>query len=142
MTVDVAAIQAELAELTARRVNEVPDRPAGKCPPYAALLHRVASLITTENLPPASVTVTVHGEVRVDATGTGLVENACRRWAAALGLVVTEAPYEVDSGFAATRWEAAGFDGHGTGVGAYWHVHGYELLPTPVVDRFGVGLPS
>lgn len=114
-----------------------------QCPPHAALLHRVASLITTKNLPPATVTVTTHGEVKVDATGTGLVENCVRRYAAALALPVIETPFETDSGYAATRWEAGGFDGHGSGVGAYWIVSGYELLPPPpMVDRFGVGLPS
>lgn len=111
-----------------------------KCPPSAALLHRVASLITTENLPPARVTTTRDGQVIVELTGAELVESNVRRWAAALELVVTEAPFEVDSGLAATQWYAAGFDGHGAGVGAYWHVHGYELLPTAMVDRFGCGI--
>lgn len=143
MTADVIAMRAEADRIGRRRSDAIAAHPATvskQCPPQASLLHRVAALITTEQLPAARVTTTRDGQVIVELTGAELVENGVRRWAAALGLLVTEAPYEVDSGLAATQWYASGFDGHGAGVGAWWYVHGYELLPTPMVDRFGVGI--
>jgi hypothetical protein len=133
MTVDVAAMRAELAELTARRVNEI-TTPSRTCPSHASLLHRVASLITTEDLPPARVTVTTAAEVLVDATGERLVQNVVRRWCAALGLVVTETPGEMH-GFASVSWTGSGYH-----EAIWWMVQGHELLPTEITDRFGVGL--
>lgn len=89
------------------------------CPPHAALLHRLAALITTEQLPPAHWSINGR-DIIVDLTGTGLVENAVRRWAAALDLLVTEVPVDGPQGVAATRWDASGWDGTGT----WWHVVG------------------
>src|SRR4051794_30609935 len=121
MTADVIAMRAEADAIQAKRADAIAAHPAtrSKCPPHAALLHRVAALITTEDLPPAKVSITPEGEVLVDLTGAELVENAVRRWAAALDLIVTDADVEI-CGFAGRRWIASGFDGHGTGIGAWW----------------------
>lgn len=135
MTVDAAAIHAELAELTARRVNEVPSRSQLRtCTPHAALLHRVAALENAEDLPAAEVRVNRIGAVAIDCTGSEQVQSDVRRWAAALDLAVTESPWDVE-GYAATQWTARGVVN-----GTWFSVLGYELLPTPVVDRFGVGV--
>lgn len=139
MTADVISMQAEADAIAARRADTIrvhPSTVAKQCPPQAGLLHRIASLITTEDLPAAKVTVTPAAthEVLVDLTGADLVENGVRRWAAALGLIVTDAEVEV-RGFAARRWIASGFE-----AGMYWRVQADELLPTPVRDAFGVGV--
>jgi hypothetical protein len=141
MTADVISMRpeekvAEAAEIQGRRGDAIAGHPVtlSKCPPMAVLLHRVASLITTEDLPPATVTVTPTGEVRVDLTGSELVENSCRRWAAALDLIVTEAAVEF-RGFAARRFIASGYVD-----GIYWRLDADELLPTPVRDVFGIGI--
>lgn len=108
------------------------------CPPFAALLHRLAALITAEDLPPASVRVDgLHGQVFVDASGCELVENVVRRYAAALDLgPVTEVPVDGPSGLAAVQWSASSYDGSGV----WFLVSGEQLLPVPVTDRFGVGV--
>lgn len=143
MTASVSEMRAEAAEI-GRRHPDVADRrhetdrraTVGSSPPHAGLLHRVANLITTEDLPAVKVQID-RGQVEIDATGCELVLNVVQRWATALGLFVVEVPSEVN-GFAATMWEASGYDG----TSVWWRVHGTELLPTPMVDRFGVGLPS
>lgn len=141
MTGDVIAMRQEIDRIARSRQDAIAAHPAtrSKCPPHAALLHRVAGLITSEDLPAATISITPKGEVLVDLTGNELVENGVRRYAAALELVVTVADVEV-RGFAAKRWIASGFDGHNAGVGAWWCISADELLPTPIVDRFGVGV--
>lgn len=89
------------------------------CPPHAALLHRIASLITTEGLPPAHWSINGR-DIVVDCTGAELVENVVRRWAAAIELLVVEIPVDGPAGVAATRWDASGWDG----TGCWWHVFG------------------
>lgn len=111
------------------RADAIARHPAGKgmgtCPPHAALLHRVASLITTENLPP--VHISIHGnDITLDASNGELVQNVVRRWAAALDLIVSEVPYDLPGGTAATLWSASGYDG----TGVHWHVAG--ALPVQV----------
>lgn len=143
VTADELAMRREADRIGRRRSDAIAAHPATtskQCPPHASLLHRIAAIITTENLPAARVTTTRDGQVIVELTGAALVENGVRRYAAALGLLVTECPFETEGGLAATQWYASGFDGHGTGVGAWWYVHGYETLPTPMTDRFGVGI--
>lgn len=137
MTADVIAMRAEADAIAAARADAIAMHPVSrsKCPPHAAMLHRVAALITTEDLPPAKITVTTAHEVHVDLTGAELVENAVRRYAAALGLIVTQAEVEVN-GFAAIRWIASGVDDGAV----WWCVSADELLPTPVTDRFGIGI--
>lgn len=135
MRAEAAAIGRRHPDVADRR-RETDRRATGSCPPHAGLLHRIANLITAESLPLAKVQID-RGQVEIDATGCELVLNVVQRWAAALGLLVVEVPSEVN-GFAATMWEASGYDG----TSVWWRVHGTELLPTPMVDRFGVGLPS
>lgn len=120
------ALRKEIADIAARRPDVITPDAHRPCPPHAGLLHRLAALITTEDLPPAQVTITPAREILVDCTGQTLVENTVRRWAAALELPpVTEAPFDVD-GFAATLWSSSGYDG----TGSWRKVEGYELLPT------------
>jgi hypothetical protein len=138
----VVDMRSEARRIADRRADAIAQHPATiskQCPSHASLLHRVAAFITTEDLPPATVRVTPAAEVFIDATGSDLVQNCVRRYAAALDLPVTEAPYDNDSGFAAVQWSTSGYDG---GTGLWWSVSGHELLPTPVVDRFGIGLVS
>lgn len=134
MTADVVEMRAEADRIGQRRPDAIRPTTAGTCPSHAALLHRVASLITTEELPPAKVTVTPAAEVLVDASGGLLVENTVRRYADAIGQTVTETPVDV-SGWAATQWSASGY------LDSVWfHIVGCELHPTPVTDRFGCGI--
>lgn len=102
--------------------------PAGKgrgtCPPQAAMLHRLASLITAENLPPAHIVIN-GPDVIVDASGEELVQNVVRRWAQALDLLVTEVAYDNPDGTAAVLWSGSGWDGTGT----WWHVAGAQPVP-------------
>jgi hypothetical protein len=100
--------------------------PSRSCPPHAALLHQIAALVTTENLPPARITAD-GSEVFVDASGVELVQNVVRRWAAALELVVEEIPLDTGEGFAATCWTASGYDG----TGVFWHVAGTKPVAVP-----------
>lgn len=132
MTASVSSLPEIAAGIAARREQAIAQHPSTvskQCRPHAALMHRLAALITTEELPPAKVTFafTVTGpEVEVDATGDENVQNVVRRYAAALGLPpVIESPYDAPGGFAAIRWTASGRDGTGT----WFFVHGYELLP-------------
>lgn len=110
------------------RAEAMARHPAGKalgtCPPHAALLHRLASLITTEQLPEAHISVNGR-DIVIDASGQPLVQNVVRRWAQALNLIVTEVVYECPDGTAATLWSASGYDGTNT----WWHVAGAEPVP-------------
>lgn len=136
ISTDELAMRRESDAIAARRVDVIRPPRSSSCPPHAALLHRLASLITTEDLPPATVTVTPDREVTVDLSRSELVECDVRRWSAALDLdPVTEAATEV-GGFAATSWSTSGYDGTGT----HWTVIGTVQLPTPITDRFGVGI--
>lgn len=112
------------------RANAIARHPAGKalgpCPPHAALLHRIASLITTENLPEAHISINGR-DIIVDASNGELIQNVVRRWAAALDLIVSEVPYDLPGGTAATLWSASGYDG----TGVHWHVAGAQ----PVTAR-------
>lgn len=111
----------QLPTMAAREAAKAahPSTISKQCPPHAALLHRLAALITTEDLPPAHLSVNGR-DIVVDLTGTGLVENGVRRWAQALDLLVTEVPVDGPQGVAATRWDASGYDGTNT----WWHVIG------------------
>lgn len=140
MSADVVQMHPEEKRLEARRIaDRRPDvvltAPRPTCPPSAALLHRVASLITTEDLPPARITVTEDGQLLIDCSQNPLVENAVRRWCAALDLgPVTETAAE-SGGFAAVEWSSSGY-----AFGPWCHVVGGLLLPAPMTDRFGVGV--
>lgn len=120
MTAEVIAIRSDDA---ACRAAAMARHPAGKaigtCPPHAAMLHRIASLITTAQLPPAHVMVNGR-DVLVDLTAEELVESGVRRWAAGLDLTVTEV--RTDTG---TLWSASGWDGQNV----WWHITG--ALPVP-----------
>jgi hypothetical protein len=77
--------------------------------PFAYRLHRLALLITEHDLP--CLPLAVHeqeGCVTVDGTGRPLAESEVRRWAAALSLVVTEAPVEQAGRVAAVLYKASG----------------------------------
>lgn len=120
MTAEVIAIRADDAACrAAARARHPAGKALGTCPPFAALLHRLASLVTTADLPPAHVSVNGR-DVLVDLTGCELVENGVRRWAAALGLTVTDV--HADAG---ALWSASGYDG----TGVWFHVTG--ALPVP-----------
>jgi hypothetical protein len=96
--------------------------------PQAARLVRLATLINDEQLPPASISIAADGShVQVTASQCPLVENTVRRWAAALEMVVTETPSEVEGRIAATTWSASGWDGTGT----WWLIAGTEIVPAP-----------
>lgn len=134
-TVDGLAAHREISEIAARRPDVIRAREAAiaqhpatvskQCPPHAAQLHRLASLITTEQLPPAHLNINGR-DILVDLTGTDLVENGVRRWAAALDLLVTEVATD-KNGAAGTLWSASGWDGTNT----WWHVAG--ALPLSAV---------
>lgn len=123
-TVTELAMRQEVATIARRRPDVIRPNPS-TCPPHAALLHKIAALITTEDLPPAHVSVKGQ-DIIVDCSGSGLVQGDVRRWAAALGMVVTEVAYDCPDGTAATLWSASGWDG----TGCWWHVAG--ALPVPV----------
>lgn len=120
-------LTAEAAAIARRRPDVIrTDAVSRSCPPHAALLHRIAAVMTTESLPPAHLSVNGR-DVVIDCSGDPLVENAVRRWAAALDLLVTEVPVDGPAGVAATRWDASGWDGSN----CWWHVFG--VLPVAAV---------
>jgi hypothetical protein len=124
-TVDIAIKRAEAQAIADRRsdaINAQPATTSKQCPPHASRLHRIAATITAEDLPPARITIS-DGAVDVDLTGTELVENGVRRYAAAINSPVTETPFDVQ-GFAATKWTASGWLD-----GSWWSISGTELLP-------------
>lgn len=124
-TLDELGLRREADSIAHRRPDVI--RPnAGTCPPHAALLHRLASLITTEDLPPAHIGVKGQ-DITVDCSGSEQVQGDVRRWAAALSLIVTEVAYDSPDGTAATLWSTAGWDG----TGVWWHVAG--TLPVSAV---------
>lgn len=122
MSADVIAMRREADDIARRRTDAISRHPAGTArPPHAALLHRIANLITAEDLPPARVTIR-GSEVLIDASSEGQVENTVRRWAQALDLLVTQVAYDLDNGVAATLWSTSGYDG----TGVWWHIAGAE----------------
>lgn len=97
----------------------------GGCPPHAAQLHRLAALITENDLPDASVTLSGDGRcVTVSATLANQPENVVRRWSQALELIVDVRPYDWE-GVASTLYVAIGGRDD-----INWHVS--ALVPVPV----------
>lgn len=67
----------------------------------AATLHRLAALITEHDLPPADLSV--HADCTIISIGfhtTDHSENALRRWAQALDVIVESQPHEDSDGCA------------------------------------------
>lgn len=122
------AARREIAEIEQRRPDVIRRDPHRQSPPHAGLLHRIATLITTENLPPAHININGR-DILIDATNGELVQNTVRRWAQALDLIVTEVAYDSPDGTAATLWSASGWDG----TGCWWHIAG--ALPVPATSR-------
>lgn len=120
MTAEVIALRSDDAACRAAAMARHPaGKAVGTCPRHAADLHRIASLITTGDLPPAHLSISGR-DVLVDLTTSELVENGVRRWAAALGFeIVTEV--RTDTG---RLWSSSGFRG-----GQWFHITG--ALPEP-----------
>lgn len=103
----------------------------GTLSPLAARLTRVAGLIKDEDLPDeGTVAVSLHS-VTVSATYCSLPENVVRRWAQALGFVVTETPFDWQ-GAAATLFQAGGLLD-----GVSWTVHAIVPLDARYGDDIG-----
>ena len=92
--------------------------------PTAGRLHRVAALITSENLPDVHiafgtdlVVVGAHGDDRE-------AENTVRRWSAALRTPVTTRVCDMPDGTAGTEWSASAWDGHGS----WWLISGRRAV--------------
>ena len=92
--------------------------------PFAARIHRVAAFITEHELPDAEIAF-IEGSVLIEVH-EGPVQGGVRRYAAALGMHVTEVPYAMPDGTPGQLWSASGWDGTGT----WWMVTGKAPVPT------------
>lgn len=71
------------------------------CPPQAQALHRLAALITEDELPPARIALYDENGLSIGPMlGDRDGETTVRRWAQALSLIVTETPHTADDGTA------------------------------------------
>lgn len=117
-----------------RSISPDDDSPAPALPlelrrltPYAATLHRLAAFITENDLPPVSLNVHDDGRfISIHVPGA-YCENAVRRWAQALQLLVDVRPADMPDGTAGECLVASGF-----AEGMQWQVAGLRPVVAAV----------
>lgn len=78
--------------------------------PFAARLHRLAAFITENDLPAVALHPHADGTIiGLSFDGVEQPENALRRWAQALEVIVTESPCDMPDGTAGEQLHLSGY---------------------------------